>query len=200
MPWPLSRKCPQPQPWGTCPHTAHLRCCKCSSQGPGCLSQAGPGKHTHWLRGRALTTAADGPTAQLQQLLARRSKPRTNAQQESRHEPGWGGLCLRPNMSSEGREVTVPCWVTSEPIALGDPQKPQHVSESIAQTFCELQQACCPDRFTGRPGSVAKPRVSEKSLRHLQADPRLSQLHAIPSSFVTVPREQSLAPGPPLPS
>ncbi|XP_071887448.1 uncharacterized protein [Anas platyrhynchos] len=96
VPRPLSRTKPQAQPRGTCRLTAHLHCCEHSLHSPGCLSQAGPGKRRHWLRGRAPRAAANGPTAQLQQIsqeiLARHSKPRTNAQPESRHEPGWARL------------------------------------------------------------------------------------------------------------
>ena len=75
-----------------------------------CLTQAGPGKprgslqHGH----RELSTAAPKAPPSTGSCLARPSRPRRHARQESRHEPDWAGLCRRPNISSEGRDVTVP--------------------------------------------------------------------------------------------
>lgn len=76
---------------------------------PGCLNQAGPGKHRGWLRDghRELLTAAPKAPPSTRRSLARRSTPRRHARQESRHEPGWTRLCRRPNISSQGREVTI---------------------------------------------------------------------------------------------
>eukprot|EP00075_Anas_platyrhynchos_P013678 XP_027302931.1 uncharacterized protein LOC113840401 [Anas platyrhynchos] len=63
VPRPLSKTKPQREPRGTCPRTAHLHCCEHSPHSPSCLSQAGPGKRRHWLRGRALRAAASNASS-----------------------------------------------------------------------------------------------------------------------------------------
>ena len=76
---------------------------------PGRLKQAGPGKHRGWLGDghRELPTAAPKAPPGTRRSLAPPSRPRRHARQESRQEPGWARPRRRPDISSEGREVTV---------------------------------------------------------------------------------------------
>jgi len=70
------------------------------------------------------------------------------------------------------------------------------MSESIVQMLPELDLG----HFPGEPVPVPEHPLGAEPFPNTQPDPPLSQLHALPSGPVAVPREQSSAPAPPLPS
>lgn len=82
---------------------------------PGCLIQAGPGKHRRWLWDGHRELPAATPKAP---PSTRRSlRPRRHARQEARHEPDWPRLCRCLKISGEGCEVTDHGWRMSQSTA-----------------------------------------------------------------------------------
>ena len=115
----ISALAPLP-PWATCPHPAHLCCCACTPWGPGSLSQADQGNASDGCKDGHQKPLPAAPKAQpntQDKCSLHLQASQTHARQESRHETDWARLCLRPKLSSEGAEVTVPRTVTLQPVA-----------------------------------------------------------------------------------